>query len=122
VRPAPRSVLDRSELWLTSHVAAAAAVVVLCSVAVVLFHALGSYLNPDEAFLFTTANADSFVAAYSKSRSHPHPPLYVLLLHATLAMGTEEAILRLPSIVAAGLSLPSAGCTALPAPPPGWPV
>jgi 4-amino-4-deoxy-L-arabinose transferase-like glycosyltransferase len=94
----------RLEAWWRLHVVPAALIVLLCSVAVDLSEVLGCSLRPDEAFLFTTANGDGFVAAYLKSRTHPHPPLYVLLLHAVLAVGNDEFVLRLPSLVAGTLA------------------
>ena len=65
-----------------------------------LWHAWGTYLNPDEALHFYSANQISWWLTYKSSLTLYHPPLLVLLLHAWRSLGTSELILRLPSILA----------------------
>src|SRR2546422_1799016 len=64
-----------------------------------LWHASGTYLNPDEAMHFYSANQISWWLTYKSSLTLYHPPLLILLLHAWRSLGTSELVLRLPSIL-----------------------
>src|SRR5437667_1120266 len=65
-----------------------------------IWHASGTYLNPDEALHFSMANKTSWWLTCKASLSLLHPPLLILLLHAWRSLGTSEFVLRLPSILA----------------------
>jgi hypothetical protein len=65
-----------------------------------LWHASGTYLNPDEALHFFVANQTTWGRTYQESLILAHPPLLIFLLHAWRNLGTSEWMLRLPSILA----------------------
>jgi hypothetical protein len=65
-----------------------------------LWHASGTFLNPDEALHFMMANKTSWGLAYRASLSLAHPPLLVFVLHAWRELGTSELWLRMPSVLA----------------------
>jgi hypothetical protein len=65
-----------------------------------LWHASGTFLNPDEAMHFYSANQVSWWLTYRSSLTLYHPPLLILLLHAWRSLGTSEVVLRVPSILA----------------------
>jgi Dolichyl-phosphate-mannose-protein mannosyltransferase len=68
-----------------------------------LWQASKTFLNPDEALHFLTANKTSWGLTAKASLTISHPPLLVLLLHAWRSLGTSELMLRLPSILAGTL-------------------
>jgi len=68
--------------------------------AVRIWHASGTYLNPDEALHFFVANKTSWWLTYRASLNVSHPPLLIFLLHIWRALGTSELTLRMPSILA----------------------
>ena len=65
-----------------------------------LWHATGTYLNPDEALHFFVANKVTWWETYRASLSVSHPPLLIFLLRVWRGLGTSELMLRLPSILA----------------------
>jgi hypothetical protein len=65
-----------------------------------LWHASGTYLNPDEALHFFVANKVTWWETYRASLSVSHPPLLIFLLRVWRLLGTSEIMLRLPSILA----------------------
>ena len=82
------------------------------ALAVRVWRASGTYLNPDEALHFSVANQATWWLTYTRSLILAHPPLLVLLLHAWRTVSSSEFMLRLPSILAgtaAGWHLPALG-------------
>lgn len=65
-----------------------------------LWHATGTYLNPDEALHFFVANKVTWWETYRASLNVSHPPLLIFLLRVWRGLGTSELMLRLPSILA----------------------
>src|SRR5262249_835720 len=65
-----------------------------------LWHATGTYLNPDEALHFFVANKVTWWETYQASLNVSHPPLLIFLLRVWRVLGTSELMLRLPSIIA----------------------
>ena len=65
-----------------------------------LWHATGTYLNPDEALHFFVANKVTWWETYRASLNTSHPPLLFFLLRVWRGLGTSEVMLRLPSIIA----------------------
>jgi len=65
-----------------------------------LWHATGTYLNPDEALHFFVANKVTWSETYRASLNVSHPPLLIFLLRVWRVLGTSELMLRLPSILA----------------------
>jgi len=86
------SIRHRSGTWTYALLAA--------GLLVRLWHASGTFLNPDEALHFYSANQISWWLTYKSSLTLYHPPLLILLLHAWRPLGTSELVLRLPSILA----------------------
>src|SRR5207245_10839576 len=86
------SIHRRPGIWMSALLAA--------GLLVRLWHASGTFLNPDEALHFYSANQISWWLTYKSSLTLYHPPLLILLLHAWRSLGTSELILRLPSILA----------------------
>lgn len=68
--------------------------------AVRVWHASGTYLNPDETLHFSVANRVTWWLTYRASLNVSHPPLLIFLLHVWRALGTSELTLRMPSILA----------------------
>ncbi len=64
-----------------------------------LWHASGTYLNPDEALHFFVANKVTWWETYQASLNVSHPPLLIFLLRVWRVLGTSELTLRLPSIL-----------------------
>ena len=65
-----------------------------------IWHASGTYLNPDEALHFFVANKTTWWETYRSSLNVSHPPLLIFLLRVWRGLGTSELMLRLPSILA----------------------
>ena len=65
-----------------------------------LWHASGTYLNPDEALHFFVANKVTWWQTYQASLNTSHPPLLFFLLRVWRGLGTSEVMLRLTSIIA----------------------
>jgi len=65
-----------------------------------IWHASGTYLNPDEALHFFVANKTTWWETYRASLNVSHPPLLIFLLRVWRVLGTSELMLRLPSILA----------------------
>src|SRR5215813_2778112 len=74
--------------------------VVVLGFLVRLWHASGTYLNPDEALHFFVANKVTWWETYQASLNVSHPPLLIVLLRVWRGLGTSEMMLRLPSIIA----------------------
>src|SRR3989442_11702834 len=89
---AESSIRSRSGLWMTC--------LLLAGFLARLWHASGTFLNPDEALHFMMANKTSWAVAYRASLSLAHPPLLVLILHGWRSFGVSELWLRMPSILA----------------------
>jgi 4-amino-4-deoxy-L-arabinose transferase-like glycosyltransferase len=68
-----------------------------------LWHATGTYLNPDEALHFFVANKVTWWETYRASLNVSHPPLLIFLLRVWRILGTSELMLRMPSILAGTL-------------------
>ena len=68
-----------------------------------LWHATGTYLNPDEALHFFVANKVTWWETYRASLNVSHPPLLIFLLRVWRVLGTSELMLRMPSILAGTL-------------------
>src|SRR5437773_10943874 len=65
-----------------------------------LWHASGTYLNPDEALHFFVANKVTWWETYQASLNVSHPPLLIFFLRVWRVLGTSELMLRLPSNLA----------------------
>jgi dolichyl-phosphate-mannose-protein mannosyltransferase len=86
------SVQRRSRLWMY--------VLLAVGFGVRVWHASGTFLNPDEAMHFLAANQTSWWLAAKASFDLSHPPLLILVLYAWRSLGTSEILLRMPSILA----------------------
>jgi hypothetical protein len=86
------SLQKRPALWMCILLAA--------GLVVRIWHASGTFLNPDEAMHFQAANQTSWWLAYRASLNLAHPPLLVLLLYVWRSFGTSELVLRMPSVLA----------------------
>jgi len=86
------SLKQRPTLWMCALLAA--------GFVVRIWHASGTFLNPDEVMHFLAANKTSWWLTYQASLTVSHPPLLILLLHAWRSLGTSELTLRMPSILA----------------------
>lgn len=95
-----QALLARLESSIQSRPSAWAYALLAAGLIVRLWHASGTFLNPDEAMHFFSANQISWWLTYKSSLTLYHPPLLILLLHAWRSLGTSELILRLPSILA----------------------
>ncbi len=99
--PSPlQTLLARLESSIHSRPSAWVCALLAAGLLVRLWHASGTFLNPDEAMHFYSANQVSWWLTYKSSLTVYHPPLLILLLHAWRSLGTSELILRLPSILA----------------------
>jgi dolichyl-phosphate-mannose-protein mannosyltransferase len=95
----------RIEGWLTAHVELIAMVAVAAGLGIRLYHVLGTYLNPDEALHFMSANRLTLFETYQSSLYTAHPPLFLLVMHLALMLGRSETVLRLPSVIAGTAAL-----------------
>ncbi|MGH7785430.1 MAG: glycosyltransferase family 39 protein [Candidatus Binatia bacterium] len=93
------------EDWLTAHLTLVALVIVAAGGAVRVYYALATYLNPDEAMHFLSANQLALASTYRSSLHTAHPPLFLIALHAALGLGNSELVLRLPSLLAGTAAL-----------------
>jgi uncharacterized membrane protein len=59
-----------------------------------------TFLNADEALHFMAANQPSWKLTYQASLTLSHPPLLIFVLHLWRILGTNEVLLRLPSVFA----------------------
>ena len=87
-----RSLRQRPNLWMYS--------ILGLGLIVRMWHASGTYLNPDEALHFFVANKTTWWQTYQASLNVSHPPLLIFLLRVWRGLGTSELMLRLPSILA----------------------
>ncbi len=88
-----------AETWFVKNAGWLALGIIAAAFLMRLFFACACYLNPDEAQHFDAARATSWLAAYEASRHLAHPPLFILVLHATLFLGRSEPIIRMPSLI-----------------------
>ena len=86
------SIRQRPNLWMYS--------ILGLGLIVRIWHASGTYLNPDEALHFFVANKTTWWETYRSSLNVSHPPLLIFLLRVWRGLGTSELMLRLPSILA----------------------
>jgi hypothetical protein len=70
-----------------------------------VFSAVGHVLSGDEALHFGIANAASIADVYRASLPNAHPPLFFLLLHFWIRLGTSEFLLRLFPVLCGTLFL-----------------
>ncbi|MGH9503758.1 MAG: glycosyltransferase family 39 protein [Terriglobales bacterium] len=119
---APANWQQRLENPFESHQTFAARLVLLAAFLLRLWKASGTFLNLDEAMHFLAANKSSLADAYRTSLNLAHPPLLILLLHAWRKLGTSEALLRLPSVLAGTIFcwIFFRWLTRLLGPAPGW--
>jgi Dolichyl-phosphate-mannose-protein mannosyltransferase len=68
-----------------------------------LWLARATFFNTDEAWHYSVANQDSLLAAYKASLTLAHPPLLVFLLYFWRHLGTSDAMLRLPGVLAGSI-------------------
>ena len=87
-----RSLREGPNLWMYS--------ILGLGLIVRIWHASGTYLNPDEALHFFVANKTTWWETYRASLNVSHPPLLIFLLRVWGVLGTSELMLRLPSILA----------------------
>lgn len=92
--------IEHFETWLRGHERISTLLLLMAGLAVRLWAARGTFLNPDEALHFLVANKTSWALAYKASLTTAHPPLLIFVLHFWRTLGTSEFVLRLPSIIA----------------------
>ena len=92
--------LDHWDAWLSQHAVLIGGLVLALGLLLRLEAAAGTFLNPDEAEHYLVADQPSLKLAYRASVSHPHPPLFILLLYYWRHLGSSEMMLRIPSIIA----------------------
>jgi hypothetical protein len=68
-----------------------------------LWLAHATFFNTDEAWHYSVANQDSLLAAYKASLTLAHPPLLVFILYFWRHLGTSDAMLRLPGVLAGSI-------------------
>jgi hypothetical protein len=59
-----------------------------------------TFLNPDEALNFLSADRPTLAGAIRYGMYNPHPPLYYILLWLWRFLGRSDLVLRLPSVLA----------------------
>jgi len=99
-RNAGLSWTQAAESRLQSHLNLLAAAILLAGLVLRLHAAWGTFLNPDEALHFLTANQASLAAVYRESLNTAHPPLLMFVLYFWRGLGSSEFVLRLPSVTA----------------------
>lgn len=65
-----------------------------------LWLAHATFFNTDEAWHYSVANQNSFLAAYKASLTLAHPPLMICVLYFWRHLGTSDVMLRLPGVLA----------------------
>jgi len=88
------------EKWLGDNLTAIAFAVVLAALALRMFVATGTYLNPDEALHYILINQPSAFLAYKASLTNAHPPLLYMVIYFWHFLGRSELMLRMPSVLA----------------------
>ena len=83
-----------------ANVNLAAIAVTISALAVRIWAAAGTFLNPDEALHFRLANQPTLALAYKESLTASHPPLLTVVLYYWRALGTSESWLRMPLVLA----------------------
>jgi putative effector of murein hydrolase LrgA (UPF0299 family) len=83
-----------------ANLTVAAIAVTLAGLAVRIWAASGTFLNPDEALHFRLANQSTLVLAYKESLTASHPPLLTVVLFYWRALGASELWLRMPLVLA----------------------
>jgi len=89
-----------SEDWLHNHLNAVAAAVTVAGLALRIWVAGRTYLNPDEALHYLIINQPSLWLAYKASLTNAHPPLIYFVVYAWRYLGRSELMLRMPSVLA----------------------
>jgi len=79
--------------------------VVAVAVGIRVYDAASTYVNPDEAMHFIAANTPSTWETYRNSLTTAHPPLFLLVLHWIMQLGSTELMMRLPNLVAGSVAL-----------------
>ncbi|MGC1374222.1 MAG: glycosyltransferase family 39 protein [Candidatus Sulfotelmatobacter sp.] len=72
----------------------------IAALAVRIWVAAGTFLNPDEALHFRLANQPTLALAYKESLTASHPPLLTVVLYYWRALGTSDLWLRMPLVLA----------------------
>src|SRR5258708_24912990 len=80
------SIRQRPNLWMYS--------ILGLGLMVRIWHASGTYLNPDEALHFFVANKTAWWETYRASLNVSHPPLLIFLLRVSRVLRTSELMLR----------------------------
>ena len=80
-------------------------VIALAGLALRLYHASGTWLNPDECLEFLHANHASLEETIQDSRRSAHPPLLFVLIHFWRRLGEGELFLRLLSVIPSSLAI-----------------
>jgi hypothetical protein len=86
------SLRDRETAWMYA--------LLVLGFAIRIWHASRTYLNPDEALHFVTANRPTWVDMMRNQATLSHPPLLIFILRFWRHLGTSELVLRMPSILA----------------------
>lgn len=74
-------------------------------VALRIWTSSGTFLSPDEALHLRIARAGGLAEVLAATRTNAHPPLFFLFLAVWSRLGTSEAWLRLPSVLAGGAAI-----------------
>lgn len=82
-----------------------AVILLLVGFSIRLWTSTVCHLNPDEALHYHTANQPTIQETYAASTSKAHPPLFFLILHFWMYLGTSEATLRSLSVLAGTFAL-----------------
>ncbi len=83
-----------------ANVNLAAIAATIAALAVRIWVAAGTFLNPDEALHFRLANQPTLALAHKESLTASHPPLLTFVLYYWRALGTSELWLRMPLVLA----------------------
>jgi hypothetical protein len=93
------------EPWLRRYCDHFAFAIVAIGFGIRILAAQGRSLSGDEAVHFLLANLPRASDVYKASLNNAHPPLFFLLLHFWIGLGTSEFFLRLLPVVFAGAFL-----------------
>ena len=83
-----------------SNLDLAAVIVVAIGFVWRLWLAHATFFNTDEAWHYSAANQGSLLAAYRASLTLAHPPLLIFIIYFWRHLGTSDAMLRLPCVLA----------------------
>ena len=95
---------DRVDGWTAARADLIAFLVVLLGLALRFWVASRFYLNPDEAFHCSLANADSFEQLLDQALISTHPPLLIFILHVVKQVSVAELWLRVAPVVSGALA------------------